>query len=96
MSYRVRHVTEYVYSDGVSTSHHELPYFAQRNLPRPASLGDWAFVRRVSLDLVGLLPAPDSLGKFLADSSSDKRARLIESLLGRGCGLCGPLAELLE
>ena len=24
MSYRVRHLTEYLYSDGVSNSHHEL------------------------------------------------------------------------
>jgi len=32
MSYRVRHVTEYMYSDGVSTSHHEL-HLQPREVP---------------------------------------------------------------
>jgi transglutaminase-like putative cysteine protease len=32
MSYRVRHVTEYMYSDGVSTSHHEL-HLLPREIP---------------------------------------------------------------
>ena len=44
---------------------------------------DSDFLRRANLDLVGLLPTPDETRKFLADARSDKRAKLIESLLER-------------
>ncbi|MEO6742058.1 MAG: DUF1549 domain-containing protein, partial [Chthoniobacteraceae bacterium] len=44
---------------------------------------DAAFARRVHLDLIGLLPEPDALAKFLADTAPDKRARLVRSLLTR-------------
>jgi hypothetical protein len=42
---------------------------------------DAEFLRRVSLDLVGTLPAPVEIEAFLADSSPDKRARKIDALL---------------
>lgn len=42
---------------------------------------DAEFLRRVSLDLAGTLPAPQEVAAFLADTSSDKRARKIEELL---------------
>ncbi|PWU02997.1 MAG: hypothetical protein C5B51_19835 [Terriglobia bacterium] len=42
---------------------------------------DWEFIRRVSLDLTGRIPAPDRVVGFVADSSSDKRAKLIDQLL---------------
>jgi hypothetical protein len=57
-------------------------YFAKNHLPGPAALSDEAFMRRASLDLVGLLPEPEALAKFLADSAPDKRDKLVESLLG--------------
>ena len=57
-------------------------HFAKNKLPRPPALGDEAFLRRVSLDLTGLLPEPEALAKFLADSSPDKRARLVRTVLG--------------
>jgi hypothetical protein len=44
---------------------------------------DEAFLRRASLDLVGLLPTPAEREAFLADPSPDKRARLIDDLLSR-------------
>lgn len=44
---------------------------------------DEVFVRRVYLDLCGILPAPDEMRAFLADTSPDKRARLIDQLLLR-------------
>lgn len=44
---------------------------------------DSEFIRRVHLDLVGLLPTPDETRKFLADNGADKRARLIDALLQR-------------
>jgi hypothetical protein len=47
----------------------------------PAS--DAEFLRRASLDVAGTLPAPREIESFLADASSDKRARKIEELLMR-------------
>jgi len=44
---------------------------------------DETFLRRVTIDLVGLLPTPEERGRFLADTSGDKRARLVESLMQR-------------
>ncbi|HEX3999111.1 MAG TPA: PSD1 and planctomycete cytochrome C domain-containing protein [Pirellulales bacterium] len=43
--------------------------------------GDRTFIRRVSLDLIGLLPEPEQVEKFVADTSPDKRERLVERLL---------------
>ncbi|NQV26593.1 MAG: DUF1549 domain-containing protein [Rhodopirellula sp.] len=56
-------------------------YFAQNLQPRPAAISDAAFLRRVHLDLVGLLPTPKELDEFLADHSPNKRAKLIGKLL---------------
>ncbi|MGB7326027.1 MAG: DUF1549 domain-containing protein [Rubripirellula sp.] len=50
---------------------------------RPEPLDDATFLRRVSLDLVGLLPTPDEALAFLADTAPDKRVRLIDDLLAR-------------
>lgn len=48
----------------------------------PSDLADDAeFLRRVSLDMTGTLPAPWEVEKFLADQSPDKRARKIDELL---------------
>ena len=49
-------------------------------LPSPRS-SDSVFLRRVFLDVTGLLPPLAVTKAFLADSSSDKRNRLIEELL---------------
>lgn len=48
---------------------------------RPAGVDDAAFARRVHLDLVGLLPEPETLAKFLDDRSPDRRRQLIATLL---------------
>lgn len=42
---------------------------------------DATFLRRVHLDLTGLLPAAERARAFLADSAADKRAKLIDELL---------------
>lgn len=41
------------------------------------------FLRRVYLDTIGTLPTSDEARRYLADSSTDKRDRLIEELLNR-------------
>ena len=54
---------------------------ASRSLDPLAVIDDTQFVRRVYLDLIGLLPTPEQTDKFDADKSADKRQRLIRSLL---------------
>ena len=44
---------------------------------------DAEFLRRVSLDTIGLPPTPKELRAFLADTNSDKRKRKIDELLDR-------------
>jgi hypothetical protein len=50
----------------------------------PAELcSDDIFLRRVYLDIAGVLPSVDETKAFLADTAPDKRAKLIEVLLQR-------------
>ena len=42
---------------------------------------DAAFLRRATLDVIGLVPTPAELAAFLADARPDKRARAIDRLL---------------
>jgi Protein of unknown function (DUF1549)/Protein of unknown function (DUF1553) len=44
---------------------------------------DGEFIRRLYLDLLGMLPSGDEVRLFLADSKPDKRDRLIDQVLGR-------------
>ena len=44
---------------------------------------DEVFVRRVYLDLVGHLPSVEERERFLTDAGEDKRARLVDELIGR-------------
>jgi hypothetical protein len=43
--------------------------------------GDTEFLRRVTLDLTGAIPAPDTVKAFLADTSANKREKAIDQLL---------------
>ena len=47
----------------------------------PAVISDAAFLRRVTLDTIGLLPTSEEVDRFLADPAPDKRARAIDRLL---------------
>ncbi len=50
----------------------------------PSELADdETFLRRVYLDLIGLPPTREEYERFVADKSSDKRAKLIDQLLDR-------------
>jgi len=44
---------------------------------------DEAFLRRVYLDVLGILPSPDEAKRFLDSPTADKRDKLIDELLGR-------------
>jgi Protein of unknown function (DUF1549)/Protein of unknown function (DUF1553) len=46
----------------------------------PATASDSEFLRRVSLDLIGMPPTADEARAFISDASPDKRTRLIDQL----------------
>jgi mono/diheme cytochrome c family protein len=56
-------------------------YFAGHGVAEPVLVSDGVFARRAYLDVQGLLPPPEDLRTFLADTASDKRARLVDRLL---------------
>lgn len=50
----------------------------------PSELADDAiFLRRSTLDCLGMLPTPNEVRAFLADSSADKRSKWVDRLLAR-------------
>ena len=51
-------------------------------LPAP-TCSDAVFLRRVSMDVIGVLPTIQETNAFLSDSDPDKRAKLIDRLLER-------------
>lgn len=61
-------------------------YLRQHDQPRPSPIDDATFLRRVSLDLIGLLPEPEELQEFVMDDSPDKRQRKIDALLNDSIG----------
>ncbi|MEP5506992.1 MAG: PSD1 and planctomycete cytochrome C domain-containing protein [Luteolibacter sp.] len=44
---------------------------------------DEAFLRRAFLDIIGLPPTPEDRERFLADTSPDKREKLVDELIAR-------------
>lgn len=44
---------------------------------------DLEFIRRVTLDLTGRIPTPERVAAFLAETATDKRAKLIDELLAK-------------
>jgi cytochrome c553 len=56
-------------------------YSSSAKIKAPPSLDDVSFARRVYLDLIGMLPAPDEARAFLADSAPEKRSNLVRRLL---------------
>ncbi|PQO44271.1 DUF1549 domain-containing protein [Blastopirellula marina] len=58
-------------------------YLAENEVARPEPIGDAQFLRRISLDLIGLPPTIEELEAFLADKSPDKREKAIDALLAR-------------
>jgi hypothetical protein len=54
---------------------------AEAKLVASAGCSDEEFLRRVCLDVIGVIPAADRARAFLDDRSPDKRAKLIDELL---------------
>jgi len=57
------------------------PYFAARGIKPKALVNDRLYARRVYLDIIGLLPSPEELDAFQADTRPDKRILLAKRLL---------------
>ncbi|MBL8744690.1 MAG: DUF1549 domain-containing protein, partial [Myxococcales bacterium] len=55
--------------------------WAEKGIVPAADIDDATFLRRVSLDLAGRIPTEEEAASFLADTSADKRARVVEELL---------------
>jgi hypothetical protein len=53
----------------------------QLGIPTSGICDDATFLRRVSLDIAGTLPDDEQVRSFLADSSPDKRSRLVDRLI---------------
>ena len=51
-------------------------------IPHSPPASDAAFLRRATLDAIGLIPTPEAVRAFLADDSPDKRTRLVDELIG--------------
>lgn len=69
------------------------------NLPASPASSDSEFIRRLWLDLHGVLPPAERVVAFLQDSSADKRARLIDETLASnrfGASLGDRWREVLE
>jgi uncharacterized membrane protein/mono/diheme cytochrome c family protein len=56
-------------------------YFDKKGIEWPESVDDRTYYRRVSLDITGLLPHPDSLDRFANDRDPGKRNKLVDNLL---------------
>ncbi len=53
----------------------------ERGIQPAARTSDYEFIRRVSLDLTGRVPAPERVSAFVSDSDPGKRERYVEELL---------------
>lgn len=82
----VRPVDGFVWPDPPAANYiDQLVYAKLRQLnfaPSPVC-SDEVFLRRVYLDVIGILPTEDETRRFLSDPSPDKRKRLIDQLLER-------------
>ena len=58
-------------------------YFEEKKIKWPAVVDDRIFIRRVYLDLIGLLPLPEKIDSFIADTNPAKRELLVTELLSR-------------
>jgi len=58
-------------------------YLVEHDEERGGQVGDAAFIRRLYLDVIGLLPTRSEVEAFVTDGSVDKRDLLIDEVLGR-------------
>jgi mono/diheme cytochrome c family protein len=58
-------------------------YFKKKNITWPATVDDRTYLRRIYLDIIGLVPTPQEQEAFSKDTRPDKRALWVRQLLNR-------------
>ncbi|HMG93139.1 MAG TPA: DUF1549 domain-containing protein [Chryseolinea sp.] len=58
-------------------------YFRKNDVEWSDPVNDHIFLRRIYLDVIGLLPPPDSIDAFIKDSDPGKREIMVKRLLAR-------------
>lgn len=58
-------------------------HFETKNISWPSVVDDRIFIRRVYLDIIGLLPLPEEVNSFIVDNNPSKREILVKELLAR-------------
>lgn len=58
-------------------------YFKEKKKTWPALVDDRTYLRRIYLDIIGLIPTPEEHQAFLQDTRPDKRAIWVRQLLNR-------------
>lgn len=58
-------------------------YFQKNNIAWPAVVNDRIYLRRIYLDIIGVVPTPEELTAFVRDTRPDKRAIWVRQLLNR-------------
>ncbi len=56
--------------------------FQANGVTPAAATNDYEFIRRVTLDLTGRIPTADQVSSFVADANPNKRAALVDQLIG--------------
>jgi uncharacterized membrane protein/mono/diheme cytochrome c family protein len=63
-------------------------YFSTKKIKWPTAVDDRTYIRRVYLDVIGLIPPADSIDAFVANRSPGKREQLVVKLLSRDHDYC--------
>ncbi|MCW3109093.1 MAG: hypothetical protein JWQ09_3599 [Segetibacter sp.] len=58
-------------------------YFKKNKISWASVVDDKIYLRRIYLDIIGLLPAPEDLNNFIKDTRPDKRSIWVRQLLNR-------------
>lgn len=58
-------------------------YFEEKDIEWPEVVDDRIYIRRVFLDIIGLLPSPEEIDVFVKDQNPGKREVLVKELLNR-------------
>lgn len=61
-------------------------YFKKNKIAWQKSVDDKTYIRRVYLDVTGLIPSPESISAFVSDTRSNKREMLVDKLLSNNEG----------
>jgi len=54
---------------------------AKANVKPRATIDDWAFLRRATLDVVGRIPTREDVAAYFADAPAERRTKLVDRLL---------------